>query len=54
MSNDNFIDSYSIYANRFSFMGRPLTRNPDDADVFEGVAIDQQDKPNGKSRVRIR
>ena len=34
MSTENFIDSYSIYANRYSFMGRPLTRNPDDADVF--------------------
>ncbi len=34
MSSDNFIDSFSIYANRFSFMGRPLSRNPDDADVF--------------------
>ena len=34
MSTDNFIDSYSIYANKFSYMGRPLTRNPDDADEF--------------------
>ena len=34
MGNDNFIDSYSIYSNRFSYMGRPLSRNPDDADVF--------------------
>ena len=34
MSTDKFIDSYSIYANRFSYMGRPLSRNPDDADVF--------------------
>ena len=33
MSTD-FLDSYSIYANRFSFLGRPLSRNPDDADVF--------------------
>ncbi len=34
MSDDNFIDSYSIYMNIYSYMGRPLTRNPDDADVF--------------------
>ena len=34
MSDKNFIDSFSIYANRFSYMGRPLTREPDDADVF--------------------
>lgn len=34
MSQDNFIDSFSIYANRFSYMGRPLSRNLDDADVF--------------------
>jgi agmatinase len=34
MSTDKFIDSYSIYANRFSYMGRPLSRNPVDADVF--------------------
>ena len=34
MSNDNFLDSYSIYANRFSYMGRPLTRDADAADVF--------------------
>jgi agmatinase len=35
MGNDNnFIDSFSIYANRFSYMGRALCRNPDEADVF--------------------
>jgi agmatinase len=34
MNEDNFIDSLSIYANRFSFMGRPLSRNPEAADVF--------------------
>ena len=34
MSDENFIDSFSIYANRFSYMGRPLSRNLDDADVF--------------------
>ena len=34
MGSDNFLDSFSIYANRFSYMGRPLSRNPDDADVF--------------------
>lgn len=34
MSTDKFIDSHSIYANRFSYMGRPLSRNPVDADVF--------------------
>jgi len=34
MSKDDFIDSFSLYANRFSFMGRPLSRDPDDAEVF--------------------
>jgi len=34
MSNDSFIDSFSIYANRFSYMGRPLCRDPEAADVF--------------------
>ena len=34
MSEENFIDSHSIYMNIYSYMGRPLTRNPDDADVF--------------------
>ena len=34
MSSENFIDSHSIYANIYSYMGRPLTRDPDDADVF--------------------
>jgi agmatinase len=34
MNGSNFIDSHSIYANRFSYMGRPLSREPDDADVF--------------------
>ena len=34
MSTENFIDSHSIYANIYSYMGRPLTRNPDDADAF--------------------
>ncbi len=34
MSNENFIDSFSIYANRFSYMGRPLSRDPDSADLF--------------------
>ena len=30
----NFTNSYSIFANIYSYMGRPLTRNPDEADVF--------------------
>jgi agmatinase len=34
MGKDSFIDSYSIHANRFSYLGRPLSRDPDDADVF--------------------
>ena len=34
MAKNDFIDSYSIYMNRLSFMGRPLSRDPDDADLF--------------------
>ena len=34
MSHQDFIESYSIHTNIFSYMGRPLSRNPDDADVF--------------------
>jgi agmatinase len=34
MSSEDIINSYSIFANIYSYMGRPLTRNPDDADVF--------------------
>ncbi len=34
MSNNNFTDSYSMYANLFGYMGASLSRNPDDADVF--------------------
>jgi agmatinase len=34
MNDESFINSHSIYANRFSYMGRPLSRDPDDADVF--------------------
>jgi agmatinase len=29
-----FTNSYSIFANIYSYMGRPLTRDPDEADVF--------------------
>jgi agmatinase len=34
MSTDNFPQSFSLYTNIFSYMGMPLSRNPDDADVF--------------------
>ena len=34
MSDNNFTDSYSMYANLFGYMGASLSRNPDDADVF--------------------
>jgi len=34
LSNDDFPASHSIFANIYGYMGRPLTRNPDDADVF--------------------
>ena len=34
MSNSDFIGSASIYTNIFSYIGRPLTRNLEDADVF--------------------
>lgn len=31
---DNFTESFSMHANIFGYMGRTLSRNPDDADVF--------------------
>lgn len=31
---DNFINSFSMHSNIFSYMGVPLSRNPNDADVF--------------------
>jgi len=34
MKIENFTNSYSIFANIYSYMGRPLTRDPDEADVF--------------------
>ncbi len=34
MSDNNFTDSYSMYANLFGYMGASLSRNLDDADVF--------------------
>jgi agmatinase len=34
MSTENFPQSFSLYTNIFSYMGMPLSRNPDDADVF--------------------
>ena len=34
MSSEDITNSHSIFANIYSYMGRPLTRNPDDADVF--------------------
>ena len=34
MSSEDITNSYSIFANNYSYMGRPLTRNADDADVF--------------------
>jgi agmatinase len=34
MKIENFTDSHSIFANIYSYMGRPLTRDPDEADVF--------------------
>ena len=34
MNCEDITNSYSIFANVYSYMGRPLTRNPDDADVF--------------------
>lgn len=34
MSNEDFTNSYSIHANIYTYLGRPLSRNPDDADVF--------------------
>ena len=30
----SFTNSHSIFANIYSYMGRPLTRDPDEADVF--------------------
>jgi len=34
MHNDDFPQSVSMHANIFTYMGTPLSRNPDDADVF--------------------
>lgn len=34
MSHEEIIESYSLFANIYSYLGRPLTRNPDDADIF--------------------
>ncbi|MGD8418819.1 MAG: agmatinase [Gammaproteobacteria bacterium] len=34
MNDDNFPESYSLFANIYGYMGRPLTRDPDAADVF--------------------
>ncbi len=34
MSDQDFLETNSIHANIFSFMGRPISRDPDDADVF--------------------
>ena len=34
MNSDDFTNSYSMYANLYGYMGVPLSRNPDDADVF--------------------
>ena len=34
MSSEDITSSHSIFANIYGYMGRPLTRNPDDADVF--------------------
>ncbi len=34
MNSDNFSNSISMYANLHGYMGTPLSRNPDDADVF--------------------
>ena len=34
MNSEDITNSSSIFANVYSYMGRPLTRNPDDADVF--------------------
>jgi agmatinase len=41
MSDNDFIDSYSMFANVFSYMGLPLTRNIDKADVvIMGIPYD--------------
>jgi len=34
MSDNSFINSISMYANLFGYMGASLSRNPDDAEVF--------------------
>ena len=34
MNNDSFPHSFSLHANIFTYMGMPLSRNPNDADVF--------------------
>ena len=34
MNNDHFSNNFSMFANIYGYMGFPLSRNPDDADVF--------------------
>ena len=34
MSDNNFLNSVSLFANAFSYMAAPLSRNLDDADVL--------------------
>lgn len=41
MPDSSFIDSVSLFANAFSFAGRPLSRDPNDAEVFVvGIPFD--------------
>ena len=34
MNDEHFTHNYSMFANIYGYMGLPLSRNPDDADVF--------------------
>jgi agmatinase len=34
MNDNNFPESFSMFANLFSYMGTPISRNPEEADVF--------------------
>ena len=52
MSDNQLPASFSMFANVFSYMGRPLTRNPDDADVFV-VGLPYDLATTGRAGTRI-
>ena len=52
MNDDNFPESYSLFANVYGYMGRPLTRNPDAADLFV-VGLPYDLGTSGRSGTRM-